>query len=125
MRGRGRGACTPPLLCWDGDLPRYTRQIAHPSLVPHLHVLAVRLQVRPRSEVLVVEVDVEMLRLEEVHDPNAGHGAGELAPGVERVLALERHARQEALIVALRRGADPARLIPGPRRFRVIRPARA
>jgi hypothetical protein len=70
--------------------------------VPHIHVSAVGLQISPGAEVVVVEVEVDVLGVEEVHDPNARDGSRELAPGVQRELALKRDAGFEALVVALR-----------------------
>src|SRR5947209_16925206 len=90
MRGPGPAACGPA------------------CLVPDLHMPPMRLQVGAGPEVVVIELQVDVLGLEEVHDPDAGDRAGELSPRVKGVLALEGHAGPEALVVALGRGADPA-----------------
>src|SRR6185312_15245063 len=60
-------------------------------LVPDLEVAPVRLEDGTGLEEAVVEVEVEVLRLQEVHDPDGRHRARELPPGPERVVALQRH----------------------------------
>src|SRR2546430_7284987 len=96
-----------------------------PLSVPDLEVAPVRVEHGARAEEAVVEVEVEVLRLEHVHHPDARHSTGEPAPRLERVVALQRHARLELLRVRLRRGPDRRRLAPRARRVRVVRPTSA
>src|SRR6266567_2386597 len=102
--------------------------LAHPSALlrptmPARHVLGVRIQVGARLEEAVVEVEIQVMGLDVVHDEHRRHRAREFAEGVEDVLGLKRDARFEPLVVNL--SAPPHARAVGPcsRSVRVERAA--
>src|ERR687893_185286 len=80
--------------------------------VPALHVLRMGGQVGARLEVMVVEVEVEVVSLDVVHDEDGRHRPRELAEVVEYVLGLQRDARLELVVVDLGAPAEARAVAP-------------
>src|SRR2546425_4544640 len=105
--------------------PRWLAGSRPGSGMPDLEVASVRIEHGSVAEEAVVEIEVDVLRLQHVHHPHAGDGSRELAPRLQRVVALDRDAGLELAGVRLRRGADRRALVPGPRSLGVKRPSAA
>src|SRR3712207_4149295 len=94
-------------------------------LVPPLHVLPVRAEVRARREEPVVELEVQVMGLHVVEDEQGRHRPRELAEGVQHVLRLQRDQRLEALVVDLRAATEAGAVGPRARCPGVERATRA
>src|SRR5918997_6688688 len=92
--------------------------------MPAGHVLGLGSQVSPRSEVLVVELQLQVVSLQVGQYEDARHGAGELPEAVVDVLSHDRYALLELLAVDLGALSHPGALLPGTRRVRVERSSR-
>ncbi len=87
--------------------------------MPAVHVLGVRFQVRPRSEVVVVELQLQMVGLQIRKDEDARDRTGELPEAIVDVLRHRRYALLELLAVDLSAATYPGALLPGTRRVGV------
>src|SRR5918998_3719355 len=105
---------------------RVLRNLAPLALVlfwmPAGHVVSVSVQVRSRPEVVVVELQVQMMRLQVGQHEDARDGAWELPEAVVDVLRHRRDAVFELFAVDLRARAYPGALFPGTRGVGVERP---
>src|SRR5215472_17306380 len=89
--------------------------------MPALHVLGVGAQVCAGLEEPVVEVEVEVVGLDVVHDEHRRHRPRELAERVEDVLRLRGDAGFERLVVDLGAAPRPRAVRPGAGGFGVER----
>src|SRR5919107_2254176 len=89
--------------------------------MPAGHVLGLRSQVRPFSEVVVVELQLQVVSLQVGQDEDARHRAGELTEAIEDVLGHDRDALLELFSVDLSAATHPGALLPGTGRVRVER----
>ena len=89
--------------------------------MPAGHVVGLGSEVRSRSEVVVVELQLQVVSLQVGQDEDAGHRAGELTETIEDVLGHYRHALLELFTVDLCTATHPGALLPGTRRVRVER----
>src|SRR5215207_844215 len=87
--------------------------------MPAGHVLGLRSQVRRRSEVVVVELQLQVVSLQVGQDEDARDGGGELPEAIVDVLRHDRHALLELLAVDLCAAPHPGALLPGTRRVGV------
>src|SRR5215216_2064419 len=87
--------------------------------MPAGHVVGVGLQIRPRSEVVVVELQFQVVSLQVGQDEDARNGAGELPEAIVDVLSHDRDALLELLAVNLGATAHPGALFPGTGSVRV------
>src|SRR5262249_16967376 len=93
--------------------------------VPAAHVVGVGGKVRAGLEEAVLELEVQVVGLDVVHDEQRRHRARELAEGVEHVLGLERNAVLELLVMDLGAAAHAWAVGPGAGGVGVEGPARA
>src|SRR5215207_6525129 len=87
--------------------------------MPAGHVLGLRSQVRRRSEVVVVELQLQVVSLKVGQDEDARDGAGELPESIVDVLRHDRHALLELLAMDLCAAPHPCALLPRTGRVRV------
>src|SRR5918995_5809946 len=87
--------------------------------MPAGHVVGVGSQVRPWSEVVVVEFQLQVVSLQIGQYEDARDGAGELPEAIVDVLRHDRHALLELLAVDLCAAPHRCALLPGPGRVRV------
>ena len=82
--------------------------------MPMRQMHGMRLQISSRLVELVIEIKVQVVRLQ-IHDDKHGrHRAGELAKGVVNVLGLKRDALPEPFLMDLGgRAALPKAAVPG------------
>src|SRR5919112_1321393 len=92
--------------------------------MPAAHVVGVGFQVGPRSEVVVVELQLQVMSLQVGQYEDARDGAGELPEAIKDVLSHDRDALLELLAVDLRALPHPSALLPGTRCVRVERSSR-
>src|ERR687895_1080516 len=85
--------------------------------MPAGHVVGVGLQVGPRAEVMVVELQLQVVGLQVGQDEDARDGAWELPEAVEDILCHDRYALFELLAVDLCAATHPGALLPGTRRI--------
>src|SRR3712207_4832136 len=83
--------------------------------MPAAHVLCVGSQIGSRSEVVVVELQLQVVSLQVGQHKDARDGAGELPEAVKDVLCHERDALLELLAVDLSALPHPGALLPGTR----------
>src|SRR5215210_4063471 len=92
--------------------------------MPAGHVVGMGLQVRPRSEVVVVELQLQVVSLQIGQHEDTRDRTGELAEAVVDVLSHEGHALLELLGVDLGAAPYPGALLPGTGSVRVERSSR-
>src|SRR5918993_3175522 len=92
--------------------------------MPAIHVVGVGSQVGPRSEVVVVELQLQVVCLQVGQYEDARDRGGELAEAIKDVLSHDRDALLELLAVDLCAAPHPGALLPGTRCLRVERSSR-
>ena len=92
--------------------------------MPAGHVVGVGLHIRLWSEVVVVELKLQVVSLQVSQDEDARYGAGKLPEAIVDILRHDRNALLKLLTVDLGTAPHPGALLPGPGSVRVERSSR-